>query len=85
MCKGSLLTVGLEYEEGIENLQPWKPLSIVSEACIHKVWGMITAPASGGFPTTIFLGGFLIHCDLLLSFELMQDIFSEVSDFFKKL
>lgn len=85
MCKGSLPTVGLEYEEGIENLQLWKPLSTVSEAGVHKVWGMIIAPASGGFPTIIFLGGSLIQCDLLLSFELMHDIFSEVSDFFKKL
>lgn len=63
-------------------MPPWKPLSIVSEVCIHKVWGAIIAPTSGSFPTMIFLSGFLIHCDLLLSFELMQDIFSEVSDFF---
>lgn len=82
MCKESLPAVGLAYEEGIENLPPWKPLSIVSEVCIHKVWGAIIAPTSGSFPTMIFLSGFLIHCDLLLSFELMQDIFSEVSDFF---
>lgn len=64
--------------------EPWKPLSIVSEACIDKVWGAITAPASEGFPSMIFLSGFLIHCDLLLSFELMQDTFSDISDFFKK-
>lgn len=49
---------------------------------IHKVWWLITAPASGGFPT-IFLGGLLIHCDLLIPFEVMQDIFSEI--FFFKL
>jgi len=82
LYKGSLPAVGLEYEEGIENLQPWKPMNTVSEAYIHKVWGVILTPAFGGFPTIIFLGGFLIHCDLLLSFELTQDIFSEVSDHF---
>lgn len=43
---------------------------------------MTVAPTSGSFPTLIFLGGFLLHCDLLVAFELMQDIFSEVSDFF---
>lgn len=43
---------------------------------------MTVAPTSGSFPTLIFLGGFLLHCDLLVTFELMQDIFSEVSDFF---
>lgn len=76
--------MGLEHEEGIENLQPWKPLSIVSVACFYKVRGAIIAPASEGFSSIIFLSGFLIHCDLLLSFELMQDIFSDISDLKKK-